>query len=517
MGEPAVRTGDHPVRIGRHTVLGFLAQGGMSEIFLARDPTGRLVVIKRILPHLARQSSFVSMFIDEARIGSLIHHPNVVEVYELGQVGIDLFMVMEYLEGESASGLLRRLVGRNDRLPYALVAHIVAEACRGLHAAHVQIDESGKPLGLIHRDVSPQNVFLTYDGQVKVLDFGIATAAQRLAHTATGELKGKFSYMSPEQCRGEALDVRSDVFSLGVLLWELGTQRRLFSRTNELLVLKAVCDDPIPPPSRDAPDFPPFLEDICMKAMSRDKNQRYQDAGAMAVELAAALEMLIARDAEPRAALATELARLFDDRVLEKSRLASQARAGTDLGLIPSPEADQSVVVPAASQYTGTATGGTRLTALTRKRVPVMGAIAVALIAVAVAVAIPVMRGGADPERAVTPTIAAPVAPVHVPVFVPPAPPAPVPARTEVVVRVETRPPGATIVVDGDARGVTPTDLTLPIGAAPVTVVLRRRGFSTMEQVVAADRDQRLVFTLVPRARRPAKENDDGKGYFRFD
>jgi len=269
-----------PERIGRHEVLAFLANGGMSEIFLGREPSGQPVVIKRILPHLTRQRGFVTMFLDEARIGSLLHHPNVVEVHELGQVGHDLFMVMELLEGESAAGLVRRLISRRERLGYGLAAHLVAEACAGLQAAHELRDEHGQPLGLVHRDVSPQNVFVTYGGVVKVLDFGIATATHRLTHTATGQLKGKFAYMSPEQCRGEKLDARSDIFSMGVVLHELLTQRRLFARANELLVLKAVCEDPLPRPSRDEPDCPPFLEDICLRALARDPAQRFASARA---------------------------------------------------------------------------------------------------------------------------------------------------------------------------------------------------------------------------------------------
>src|SRR5215470_14705035 len=141
-----------PARIGRHDVLGYIATGGMAELFLGRDPhTGRPVVIKRILPHLARQNSFVSMFVDEARIGSMIRHPNLVEIYELGQVGADLFLVMEYLAGENLSGLIRRLVARNEQIAYALAAHVVAEACVGLHAAHTLADESGMPLEVVHR------------------------------------------------------------------------------------------------------------------------------------------------------------------------------------------------------------------------------------------------------------------------------------------------------------------------------------------------------------------------------
>ncbi|MBZ0232427.1 MAG: serine/threonine protein kinase, partial [Deltaproteobacteria bacterium] len=332
-------------------MLGFLATGGMSELYLGREPSGRVVVIKRILPHLSRQSAFVSMFVDEARIGSLIRHKNVVEVFELGQVGTDLFMVMELLEGENTASLIRRMVHRDERLAYGLAAHLVAEACEGLHAAHELRDEHGQRLNLVHRDVSPQNVFVTYDGAVKVLDFGIAAGSHRLAHTATGQLKGKFSYMSPEQCRGEPLDLRSDVFSLGVVLYELTTQRRLFARTNELLVLKAVCEEPIARPSRELRDYPPFLEDICMRALARDRSERYPSARAMRDDLIAATQFLLG-NVDPTQLLADEMHRVFAERIEKKQSMLRHVRAGTDPGELPSMDADESVVVPDAAPGT---------------------------------------------------------------------------------------------------------------------------------------------------------------------
>src|SRR4029453_1875254 len=170
---------------------------------------------------------------NEARIVAGIHHPNVVQVFELGRENDDLFLAMEYLEGESASGLLRRLRTRGEGLPEVLAAHIVADACSGLHAAHELGDADGDPINLVHRDVSPQNVFVTYTGDVKVLDFGIATAADRIAQTEAGQVKGKFECMSPEQCMGKPLDRRADVFALGVLFWELSTGLRLFRRPTE--------------------------------------------------------------------------------------------------------------------------------------------------------------------------------------------------------------------------------------------------------------------------------------------
>src|SRR6476646_8612099 len=272
MAGTEARVAPLPDRIGRHQVVGYIATGGMAELFLGKETTGRPVVIKRILPHLPRQTSFVSMFIDEARIGSRAKHPNLVEVHELGQVGTDLFLVMEYLVGENLAGLVRRLTKRKERMSYSLSAYIISEVCGGLHFAHeLKDDESGNALELVHRDVSPQNVFVTYGGDVKLLDFGVATASQRLTQTASGEVKGKYAYMSPEQCRGEPLDRRSDIFSLGTVLYELTTQRRLFTRANERQVMEALCDEPIPRPQAEVDEYPKCLEAFCTRALARDR------------------------------------------------------------------------------------------------------------------------------------------------------------------------------------------------------------------------------------------------------
>jgi eukaryotic-like serine/threonine-protein kinase len=531
MGERFPSAADVPARIGRHSVLGYLATGGMSEIFLGRDhPSGRPVVIKRILPHLARQGSFVAMFLDEARIGSLVHHPNVVEVHELGQVGTELFMVMEYLAGENASGLLRRLVGRNERLAYGLAAHIVAEACKGLHAAHELTDEKGHRIELVHRDVSPQNIFLTYDGAVKVLDFGIATAAHRLSRTATGELKGKFSYMSPEQCRGEALDLRSDVFSLGIVLYELSMQKRLFSRPNELLVLKAVCEDPITRPSREHADYPEILEDICMKALSRDKDKRYQTAKAMQDDLEAAVQLLLGRT-DARMELAYHLERLFADRIEEKRKMLHDVRSGTEMPSLPSVEVDESVVVPQVSQYTKTPVSGIAPMPPPAPRTSRGIAAALALLAVlAIAAVVAIPRVIGDDATATPP--APPPPPIETAAVTPepaPAPspppsgdPAPPTAPSEVVIRIESRPKGATVFVDGEDKGKAPVDLRLPVRDDTARLQLKSRGYGTLSQDLRLDRDQTLLLTLskkkggADKADKAEPKPERGKSFHRF-
>ncbi|HTR53542.1 MAG TPA: serine/threonine-protein kinase [Kofleriaceae bacterium] len=478
MAEGAIRP-ELPARIGRYQVLGYLADGGMAEIFLGREPGGGPVVIKRILPHLARQGNFVAMFIDEARIGSLVRHPNVVSVHELGQVGTDLFLVMEYLAGETVSGLIRRVVARGERLPLALGAYIVAEACAGLHAAHELADESGKPLGLVHRDISPSNVFVTYQGEVKVLDFGIATAAHRLTRTATGQVKGKFSYMSPEQCRGEVLDLRSDIFSLGVVLYELTVQRRLFKRPNELMVLKAVTQDSIPRPRRAQPDYPEQLERVVLRALARDKERRFGSALELRDELLAAIGAL--GIADPQRELAGAMAQLFAERIAEKRQLVKWVRLGSDVaGHVPAGEVDENIEVPQAMAHTETEAPLPSMPAHPRRgRAWIVLGLVTCLAAAAMLWWYLQQRDDA---------------PVASPAVEPP-PPAPAPPAG-FTLHVDSSPPGASLFIDGKLAGTTPFALHLD-GPRKLTLRVELAGYAApAEQEFAIDREESLVIPL---------------------
>jgi serine/threonine-protein kinase len=248
-------------------------------------------------------------------------------------------------------------------MPFGLAAYIIAEVCDGLHAAHELTDERGNRLDLVHRDVSPQNIFVTYGGDVKLLDFGVATAQYRLTQTASGEVKGKYAYMSPEQCRGEPLDKRSDIFSVGTVLYELTTQRRLFKRANELQVMKAICDEPIPRPSAEVDEYPACLEAICTRALARDRRERYATAEEMHNDLLAAMEQL-GLDGDPHEALASKLARLFGDRIAEKHNLLDRVRSGVDLGELLRAEVDEAVDVPIVSLGSATPLSKVRKTAI---------------------------------------------------------------------------------------------------------------------------------------------------------
>ncbi|HEY5952670.1 MAG TPA: serine/threonine-protein kinase [Kofleriaceae bacterium] len=522
MADGVVSAAKLPPRIGRHAVLGYLADGGMAEIFLGRELDGRPIVIKRILPHLARQQNFVSMFIDEARIGSLVKHPNVVQIYELGQVGTDLFMVMEYLAGESVSGLLRRCELRHEQLQVALGAYVIAEACAGLHAAHDLRDESGEPLGVVHRDISPSNLFITYSGDVKVLDFGIATAHDRLSRTATGHVKGKFSYMSPEQCLGIALDAHSDLWSLGVVLYELTTQRRLFKRPNELLVLKAVTQDPIPRPRRELPDYPELLERIVMRALEREPTRRYHSALELRGDLLDAMAQL-GFTGDPRSELARVMEHLFPERITEKLALLSQLRAGTDIDsdTLPVAEVDENVELaqmPEPSAHSA---------ARTPSKSSASWIVVVAVLLVATAGGFTwwySQRTPAVPKQPALPdpVVTMPVAPTPQPAPVAAIAPAPEPAPSGLTLRIETVPAGAAIKIDGVARGVTPIDFKLDEPRS-VKLALSLAGFVDVKQQLAIDHDQRVLIPLAPKpkpavVKPPAKKKKDPKDPFqRFD
>jgi serine/threonine protein kinase len=273
-------------RIGRYRLCLQLASGGMSTIYLARVSgavgRNRFVAVKCLKPALAADASFVEMFIDEARLASLIDHPNVCSVIDYQAQGAVSYLVMELLQGKSLAAVRRALVTRAEPFPpghYAgVVARVIADAAEGLHASHELVDDKGTSLEVVHRDVSPENVFLTYDGTVKIVDFGVAVTAQQNHHTQPGTLKGKYCYLQPEVLRGAKPDRRADVWGLGVIAWELLTQRRLFEVEHDVDALRAVLDQEIPRPSAVRPGLPPALDDIVMRALERDPARRWQTA-----------------------------------------------------------------------------------------------------------------------------------------------------------------------------------------------------------------------------------------------
>jgi serine/threonine-protein kinase len=278
-----------PLRLGRYDVIDRLAFGGMAEILVCceRGLAGleRLVVVKRILPHLAAHTSFVDMFLDEARFVARITHPNVVQIFELAQDEHGApFIAMEYVPGSSLRDVLVAAIENKQATPIEAALAMMAQACAGAHAAHELTDGSGRPLGLVHRDISPHNLMVTSEGHTKLLDFGIAKATESTDltdQTRTGALKGKVLYMSPEQCRQLPLDRRSDVFSLGIVLWEALAQERLFKRSSELESMHAIVEGELPDLRKLRPDVPEAVVRVVERALHKDREQRHPTADAM--------------------------------------------------------------------------------------------------------------------------------------------------------------------------------------------------------------------------------------------
>jgi serine/threonine protein kinase len=278
----------------RYAILGRIATGGMAEIFLARAMSlagvERHVVLKRVLPERARDPVFVKMFLDEARLAAQLQHPNIAQVHDIGRLGDSYFFTMEYVHGEDLRAVLQRLAALRRLPPVQHALLIAAGAAAALHHAHERAGPDRRPLGIVHRDVSPSNVMVSFEGAVKLVDFGVAKASQRSTETRTGMVKGKIAYLSPEQCKGGAIDRRSDIFSLGVVLYELLTCTRLFKRETDFATMTAIVGEPAPPPSRVRPELTPEIDAVVLTALERDPERRFGSAGEMLEAIEAAAE-----------------------------------------------------------------------------------------------------------------------------------------------------------------------------------------------------------------------------------
>ncbi|HET9992602.1 MAG TPA: serine/threonine-protein kinase, partial [Kofleriaceae bacterium] len=274
-----------PLRVGRYEVISHLATGGMAQIYLARQSGlgafERHVVLKTILRERASDQRFVTMFLDEAKLAATLNHQNIAQVYEVDQADGAYFMAMEYVHGENARAILETTLRRGWTIPLELAVMIVSGAAAGLHHAHERKGKQGQPLNIVHRDVSPANIMVGYDGSVKVLDFGIAKAEERATKTVGGTIKGKYGYMSPEQCKGKPIDRRSDIFALGICLYELTTLRRAFKGNDDFETMKRIVAGDVILPSVAVAGYPRELEAIILTAMANDPNARFQTAQEM--------------------------------------------------------------------------------------------------------------------------------------------------------------------------------------------------------------------------------------------
>jgi len=497
--EPSVVSETGQQRLGRYRLCFELASGGMATVFLARaeGPGGfeKLVALKRIHPHLAKQRAFVEMFLDEARIASRISHPNVCSVIDFGEARGTYFLTMEYLVGEPLSRVLRALSrGPRElrkRLP-AFAARIVADAAEGMHAAHELRDERGHPLRVVHRDISPHNLFLTYDGAVRVVDFGIASAENRIHETSVGSVKGKHAYMAPEQLRGNKVDRRADVWALGVVLWELLTLDRLFRRGTAPETISAVASEAAPPPSLVADEVPEELDAIVLRALARDPADRTPSARHLARDLEA---FLAARsESVGLSDLAEWLDALFPgghERKLQLARIASQSR---DVPIVDESVLESSVAGPAPGANANAKAQSRRWLRVTT------AAVATAVLAVGSFLLGSAMQRDPPARRARVAIPRAAVAPPAIPAQAPPSSrSSPAPAQQQPPVDPEARTAG-----DGPRRPRRRADpgavnVVTPGGWAEIRVAGRRRGQSPVQISLPAGRH---VIELRPQGHR---------------
>jgi|GEM_PF-2976143 serine/threonine protein kinase len=314
-------------RFGPYILLKRLAVGGMAEIFLALrlgpGPVEKLVVLKCILNHCNEDPDFVRLFYREAKLSCILQHPNVISVWSASPVAKRHTMAMEYLRGVTLDVMVSRAQERSLSIPIEVAVWIVINACDGLQYLHDLRDSHDAPLNIVHRDISPQNIFACYDGQCKLFDFGVAQFGSHEEDPHKGMLVGKYAYMSPEQCNGDFLDARSDLFSLAIVLYELCTGVQLFQKENDILTLNAVCNCNFTPPNVVYPDFPPFLEIVLMKALSFDASQRYQSVEEFSEDLRKFLK--ISGYKQTNEALRNFLAKLFAYEIQSERELLKEA------------------------------------------------------------------------------------------------------------------------------------------------------------------------------------------------
>jgi serine/threonine protein kinase len=339
LAPPGEQPGMNPQSFGKYQLIKKLATGGMAEVWLARQ-TGiegfaKNVVVKRILPHLAEDQEFVEMFRNEALIAARFNHPNIAQVYEFGEANGSYYIAMEFIHGEDLGRVMRKAYNAGQWIARPLAIRIVAAACEGLYYAHSRTDEAGRPLRVVHRDISPQNILISFDGSVKLVDFGIAKAADQASLTKSGAIKGKFAYMAPEQAAGKALDHRADIFAIGLVLYELLTGVRPLKREMELATLQAALECNISPPSEVA-DVPAELDAVVMPALAKAADDRYRDARQFQMALE---ELLVSQRWVAGSVQISELMEtLFADRLEEERRSGNpEPRSEESMSAMPVP------------------------------------------------------------------------------------------------------------------------------------------------------------------------------------
>ncbi len=512
---------------GRYVLLECIGKGGMAEVFRAvshgAEGFQRVFVVKRILKEKSASPAFVEMFINEARISALLNHPNIVQVYDFGQIEGSFFLSMEHLRGKDLLTLLRELRVQNRSMPPEVAAYIVQQVALGLHFAHTLKQHGGKTFSIVHRDVSPSNVMLLRAGGVKLLDFGIAKADNpadpKGGGTQSGTVKGKLSYLSPEQVRNETLDGRSDIFSLGVVLWECLTGKRLFYDKTDYQTMKNVLERPVPPPATQRFDLPPQLDYIAVRALERDLTQRYPSAKAMADDI----ESYLQQSHFSPSALPRLLDELFgedhqevEDQLppiepqLEVSAaliLQHQLTSGSSSSVRPV-EIGPVISHPSLSGRRGMMGGSA---ARPRGRNIAAGVGVAVVLAAGVMLFLrpgPVTTAGDNPFYArLRGRVGRAIA--HVPGLRPKDPKADVEKTALaalVSIHLQTDPRGAEVRGPNDTMlGISPTTAQFPRSSDPVVLTFLKPGFSPARHSIVPDRDVTALITLrlAPRGKAP--------------
>jgi eukaryotic-like serine/threonine-protein kinase len=541
--ESAGETNDGlPCRFGKYTLIRRLATGGMAELFLAiqKSVAGfeKLIVIKRILPAQNKDREFIEMLLNEARVAATLSHPNVVQTFDVGQIDGTYFIAMEHVHGEDLRSIVRHMKKKDViEFPLEHALSIVLGVCAGLAYAHDRRDLDGTPLHIVHRDISPQNIVVTFTGDVKIVDFGIAKSDAKLEEQIPGgRLKGKVPYMSPEQARGETIDWRSDIFAAGVMLFELTTGKRLFKGANEYETLKLIVDEEYPLPSQACLGYPSQLEVIVMRALAKDRAHRWQSAR----EMQGAIEELVRKERLPVSTIALSkfMQGLFEEKLANQKEALLQGKQLADIIAIDTGVESTGGAESHGRSMSMTTGDSTRMPAgkpQGRARGAWIGVSAAALLAAGAIVWW--TRGPATPAHAPSAALAAPVpalpSPELNPVAAGSAPP-PVPEETATAPVVSTTPATAaprtatrqpalaatasatmatatgklnvsarggwcTLSIDGAPHGPTPVaGIVLPAGRHTVTCT--PEGGPTMSASVKIDPDAtaRYSFTIAP-------------------
>jgi eukaryotic-like serine/threonine-protein kinase len=546
-----------PQRLGRYDIVGAIAHRPFATTLLGclLDPTHgggfrqRPVAIKRVAPELARKKEFVDAFLDVVRATTSVRHTNVVPILEVGHEADELFLVMEYLEGETCAAMMKRLHSRGETLDFTIAAYLAAEVCAGLHAAH--------EAGIVHEHLDPAQIFIGYDGAVRVLDLGVAAVEGKFAPRLVRGARN-LQYASPERCRGETLDRRSDVFSMGAILWELTSGMSAFDRVGEADVIRAICEEEIPAPSTVVRGLPEQISMITMQALARPPDERFPTTLALRRELLGVVRLL-AIGVSPSEDLGQLLRRLFDDRVAAKAEMLRRVQVGADItdlaigdegspglpsaGALPvessieAPPApaevrepsvlvEPSIADPSAPKPPRPASADE-----TAPRRPVRASSqgkrllfaallgVVAALAVIVTIVVGQKADGArppassvvvknDPPPSATSAPTPVASPAPTPTPTPTPTPAPEPSETvtaavgasdqTTTVHLETSPAKATIYVNNTKKGVSPFDLKLTKSSEPVIIEIRHPGYQTLKERVVPDMNQKLKLTLAP-------------------